>query len=98
MIVRPDARQAQLFDPLLEFKFVKLNEADMTGVRAQALSREELTALPQVQQKLAEARAQTADYVRELRARYSQALRLRIYAVVALGFDRLVWEEISECN
>jgi Predicted AAA-ATPase len=96
MIVRPDARQGQLVDLLLEFKFVKLGEAGLTGAEARALSREELAALPLIRQKLADARAQTADYVRTLRARYAMELRLRVYAVVGMGFERLVWEEIAE--
>ena len=95
LIVRSDARHAPLLDLLLEFKFVKLGDAGLTGAQAQALSREELTALPLIQQRLAEARAQTADYVRELRGRYAMELRLRVYVVVSLGFERLVWEEIQ---
>jgi hypothetical protein len=95
LIARADQRHLKIFDLLLECKFVKLGEAGLSGAEARALSQAELTALPQVQQKLAEARAQTADYVRELQARYPMDLRLRVYAVVALGFERLVWEEIE---
>jgi Predicted AAA-ATPase len=95
LIARADQRHLKIFDLLLECKFVKLGEAGLTGVEARALSREQLTALPPVQRKLAEACEQTADYVRELRARYPLALRLRVYAVVALGFERLVWKEIE---
>jgi hypothetical protein len=95
MIARSDRRQLPLFDLLLECKFVKLGDAGLSGAEAQALSREALHALPLIQQRLAEARAQTADYVRELRGRYPMELRLRVFAVVALGFERLVWEEIS---
>jgi hypothetical protein len=28
--------------------------------------------------------------------RYGDALNLRVYALVSLGFERLVWEELSE--
>ncbi len=95
MVVRPDARQYQVFDLLLEFKFVKLGEAGLSGEEARSMSRAELAALPAVRQKLAEARAQIPAYRRELEERYQMELRLRAYAVVALGFDRLVWEEMS---
>jgi hypothetical protein len=84
---------------LIECKFVKLGELKLSGEAVRALSREELTALPQVQHKLAEARAQMPDYRREVATRYQSLfhlpLRLRTYAVVALGFERIVWEEIS---
>jgi hypothetical protein len=95
MVVRPDARQYQVFDLLLEFKFVKLGDAGLSGEEARRMSVDELLALAPVRQKLDEARAQAKDYRRELAARYQTELRLRAYAVVALGFERLVWEEIS---
>jgi hypothetical protein len=99
MIVRPDARQYQLYDLLLECKFLKLGELGLSGEAVRALSREELTALPPVQAKLAEARAQAPAYRREVEERYQSmmqmAVRLRTYAVVALGFERLVWEAIN---
>ena len=99
MIARPDARQYQIFDLLLEFKFVKLGDLGLSGEDVQRMSRAELAALPPVRQRLDEARAQTGDYLRELRARYRMDLRLRIFAIIAIGaigFDRLVWEEIQE--
>ncbi len=95
MIVRPDARQYQIFDLLLEFKFVKPGDLGLSGEELRRMSRAELAALPPVGQKLTEARAQTTDYLHELRQRYRMELRLRVYAVVAIGFDRLVWEEIA---
>lgn len=94
MIVRPDARQYQVFDLLLEFKFIKPGEVGLSGEAARQMSVDELLALAPVRQKLAEARAQATSYRRELAARYQTELRLRAYAVVALGFERLVWEEI----
>ncbi len=94
MIVRPDARQYQVFDLLLEFKFVRLGDVGLSGEAARQMSTTDLLALRPIQQKLAEARAQATDYRRELAARYQTELRLRTYAVVALGFERLVWEEI----
>ncbi|MGH9844564.1 MAG: AAA family ATPase, partial [Blastocatellia bacterium] len=98
LIVRPDARQYQIFDLLLECKFIKLGDLGLSGEAVRALSHTELAALPLVKQKLAEARAQAPAYRREVEQRYQSmmkaALRLRTFAVVALGFDRLVWEEV----
>lgn len=94
MIVRPDMRQYQLLDLLLEFKFVTLPEARLTGEQARGLSVAELRALPVMQRKQAEARAKLQSYRRTLQARYGDPLRLRAYAVVALGFERLAWEEV----
>ncbi|MGH9837428.1 MAG: AAA family ATPase [Blastocatellia bacterium] len=95
MIARPNVRRHQVYDLLLEFKFVKPGDLGLSGEQLRGMSRTDLAALPSVAQKLAEARAQVVDYLRELRERYPIELRWRVYAVVALGFDRLVWEEID---
>ena len=95
LIVRPEMRQYQLLDLLLEFKLVKLAEAGLTGEQIRSLDREQLAALPAVQAGLAEARSQLQRYRTVLQATYGSILRLRTYAVVGLGFERLVWEEVS---
>jgi hypothetical protein len=94
MIVRPDMRQYQLLDVLIEFKYVALGEHDLTGKQVRAMTDEALHALPAVQEAFAAAGEQLAAYRRALEAKYGAALDLRTYAVVAVGFDRLVWEEI----
>jgi hypothetical protein len=94
LIVRPEMRQYQLLDLLFEFKYVSLQEASLTGEAARPLSADEVRALPSVQPRLAEARARLAGYRSALQAQYGDLLRLRVYAVVALGFERLVWEEV----
>ncbi|MFN0120589.1 MAG: PD-(D/E)XK nuclease domain-containing protein, partial [Blastocatellia bacterium] len=94
MIARNEMRQYNIPDLLLEFKYVKLQDATLTGEQARVLSWEELSALPVIREKLAEARAQVVSYSAGVRQRYPEVTRLRAYAVVALGFERLVWEEI----
>jgi hypothetical protein len=95
LIARPSARKYQIFDLLLEFKFVKLGEAGVSAEAVHSMNRMELAALPAVRLKLDEARKQTHAYRRELIERYGADLQLRTYAVIALGFERLVWEEIG---
>ncbi|MFN0123574.1 MAG: AAA family ATPase, partial [Blastocatellia bacterium] len=95
MIVRPEMRQYQALDILIEFKYIPLADIKLSGAEARALSEADLRALPLVQQKLAEARAQTSDYARELRQRYFAGLPLHVYAIVAIGFDRLIHEQIA---
>ena len=94
MLLRPDMRQYKLLDILLEFKFVKLSE---TGLDAQAIrskSNDELKLLDAVQKKLTEATTQLQHYRATLTQKYGSILRLRTYAVVAIGFERLVWKEV----
>ena len=91
MIVRPDMRQYQLLDHLLEFKYVSLKDLGLSGEQVREKSREELAALPQVQTQLAAADAQLERYRETLERVYGEKLRLHTHAVVALGLERLVW-------
>jgi hypothetical protein len=94
-IVLPEARRSRAFDLLLEFKFVKPGDLRLSSEQLRGMSRAELTRLPLVAERLAEARTQAADYLSEIRQRYPIELRMRVLAIVALGFDRLVWEPVE---
>ncbi len=94
MIIRPDMRRFEVLDILIEFKYLSLDELGLTGEEVRGMSRDELRSLPLVEEKLAQARAQLGKYRPLLEAKYGDVLRLHTYAVVALGFDRLVWEEV----
>jgi hypothetical protein len=97
-IVQPEARQSQAFDLLLEFKFVKPGDLKLSGEQLRGMSRTELAALPQVVAHLADARTQATDYLRRIRRRYPAELRMQAFAVVAIGFERLVWEPIEAAS
>ena len=94
MIIRPDMRKYQLLDFLLEFKYVSLKDLDMSGNEVRQMKRNDLEALQEVQQKFAEAKTKIDSYRKVLETKYGDKLRLHCYIVVALGFDRLVWEEV----
>lgn len=94
LIVRPTMRQYQLLDILIEFKYVKLAEIKRPGKRIKTMKSMNLKQLPAIKQALSEATSQLQDYRQRLEHVYQGQLRLRIYAVVAVGFERLVWEEV----
>lgn len=110
LMLRPHLRQRQdLRDFILEFKFLKLSDVKVAenkpgegkptkraldGVAARQLSLDQLRTLPAVADQLQTARTQLQTYRQDLQAAYPSNLRLHIYVVVALGFDRLVWEEV----
>ncbi len=95
LIIRPDLRQAPLWDILFELKYVKLKkQGKLTAVEVKAKSVEELKALPVVQEQFVAARTQLQRYREVLEEEYPGVLRLRTYAVVAVGLERLVWEEV----
>ncbi len=91
LIVRPDMRKYQLLDHVVEFKYVKLADLKLSAQQVREKSREELAALPLVEKALHEAKQQLGSYYQALMKRYHNNLRLHTYAVVALGFERLVF-------
>jgi len=91
MIVRPDRRQYQVLDILIEFKFVSLKEAGLDGKTLETMDREELRILPAVQRKQREAEAGLARYQAKLQAKFSELPRLHSFSVVEIGFERLVF-------
>jgi hypothetical protein len=88
MIIRPDMRKFKILDILVEFKFVKLKEAGLTGDQAKNLTIDELENLPNMRIKMKEAKERIAVYGDALGKKYKN-LRLKRFAVVSLGFERL---------
>ena len=95
MILRPEPQPSPFYNFLLEFKFVSLGKADLTGKQVREMSQTEIKALSEVQQKFTEASAQLLDYEKRLNDKYQPALPLRLISVVALGFERVVWETVN---
>ncbi len=90
LLRRPDARASSLWDLLFEFKRLSLGELGMSGKDVKAASRAELSKLPKVNHALGEAEGQIVAYRAALERGRGDTLKLRSYAVVALGFERLV--------
>ena len=97
LIVRPDMRRYQLLDFLLEFKYVKLTEVELTAEQVKQLSDDELNKKI-VFEKLAESESQLKSYRQTLQSRYGNQLRLHSYSVVAVGYERVISCEISQKN
>lgn len=95
MILRPEMRQHQLLDLLLEFKLVKLNTLGLKSREVREKNELELKALDAVQAEFTAARNQAQSYRAGLKAKYGDKLKLRCFAVVAVGFERMLWEEIK---
>lgn len=104
MIIRPGMRHHSIFDLLFEFKYVPLkslmnkttgHSRALTGEEVKQMSSPDLAALDAVQVKWNEARSQLQAYRQTLQKIYGNKLKLRTYAVIAVGFERLVWEEVD---
>jgi hypothetical protein len=78
----------------LDYEIRLHDEANLSATKVKSLSREELLALTVVKRKLAEAVQKLEGYRQTLQTTYGEVLRLRVYSVVAVGFERLVWQEI----
>jgi hypothetical protein len=96
LIARPDMRKYGMLDHLMEFKFVKLSDVNLSGQEVHALSETELQALPQVQAAFTAAFTQLETYKPILFDRYNkEVLHLQTTAVVAVGFEQLVWRKAA---
>jgi hypothetical protein len=93
MIIRPDMRRFSILDVLIEFKYVTLTDAGLSGKDARELTVEALQSLPAMQKMMSEAVEQVREYGNILKSRHGN-LRLRQYAVVALGFERIWAQEV----
>ena len=89
--VRPDMRQYQLLDHLLEFKALSLKKVGLTSAELLTKTREELRELPEIKASLQEAEQQLAAYRDILERPADSPRRLHTHAVVAIGLERLVW-------
>jgi hypothetical protein len=90
LLRRPDRRAPALHDVLFEFKYLKLGEIGRSGRELREMDRGDLERLPGVEDAFTEAETQLRDYRGALKRRYGGVLRLRAYAVVALGFEGLL--------
>ncbi len=96
MIIRPDFRHLPFRNFLFEFKYLKLSEVKLSGEKVKALSLTALEALAPVKEKIAESEKQLRDYQIRLKSKYGEELRLQLISVVAVGFDRVVWQTVSK--
>ncbi len=94
MIIRPDMRRFKIFDVLIEFKYVKIGSLDMSAERIRKASLHTLQQIPLMQREMQQATQQATDYGDALQRKYPD-LRLKRFAVVALGFERLWWKAIT---
>jgi hypothetical protein len=94
LLLRPDMRQYQLYDLLIECKYIGLSELGLRGEEVQAMERGALATLPAVVQQQTAAHEQLVRYRDMLQTTYGERLKLRCFSVVALGYERLAWDEV----
>ena len=89
--VRPDMRQYQLLDHLLEFKALSLKTVRLTSAELMKKTREELRELPEIKASLQDAGQQLAAYRVILERPAGDSRPLHTHAIVCIGLERLVW-------
>ena len=94
LLRRPHERSGASFDLLLELKYVPRQKLAWSGRKLREVEEAELRAHPEVERVFLQARRQLGDYGGALRRRFGESLSLRSYAVVALGLERLLGEEL----
>ena len=96
MLIRSDFRRLPLYDFIIEFKYLKLSEVKLSGAELKKLSITELEALEPVTEKLKEAKQQLLDYQSRLEEKSDDRLKLQLISVVAVGFERVVWQMVAK--
>jgi hypothetical protein len=95
LLVRPEARRYGFFDFLFEFKLVRRKLLGKKGRELREMDEAELRQLPAVKEAFSEAQAQARRYRAALMKREGP-LNLRTYAVVGVGLERMLGEEIDD--
>jgi len=72
-----------------------LKDINMTGEAVSTASDDALCALPQVQQAFSDAEKQLLRYIPSIKKRYGEHIKLATFAVIAVGFDRLLWQPVD---
>ena len=93
LLVREEMRRFQLLDLLFEFKIVRRAATDRKGRELRGMDEAELRKLPAVKKAFDEAREQAKRYRAALVRREGER-NLRTYAVVVVGLERMLGEEV----
>ncbi|QEP42102.1 AAA family ATPase [Ectothiorhodospiraceae bacterium BW-2] len=90
--IRPDKRQAPLYDLLFELKYLALKELQLSAEQLSEMSREQLAELKPVKKLLDDAEGQLASYQPKLEKLFPAVeWKLKSFAMVSIGTRRLVW-------
>ena len=95
LLVRPEMRRHGFCDLLFELKLVRRQALGRKGRELASMDRATLCKLTPVKRTFDEARRQVADYRAALLRRYGADLELRSFAVVGVGLERMLGEEVT---
>jgi Predicted AAA-ATPase len=95
LLVRPESRYPNAFDVLFELKLVRRKALAKAGRELREMDEAALRELPAVKTAFAAAREQVERYRAALVRQRGEAVRPRGYAVVAVGLERILGEEVA---
>ena len=95
LLVRPESPYEGAFDILFELKLVRRKALGKKGRELRAMDEAALRRLPAVKAALAEARDQVEGYRGALVRQRGESVRPRCYAVVAMGLERILGDEVG---
>ncbi len=93
MRIRPDMRHYDIYDLLIEFKFLPAHLTGLGEAAVMDMSYEDFIGIPSMQLEMGTAKNRLITFGDQLEQQYPE-LRLRRFAVIALGCERIWWEEI----
>jgi len=92
MIVRPDRRKYRLRDVLIEFKFIRSKDLELAKEQLRQKTDQELWLLDKIRKKAESAKDQAARYSADLKVEFGNSIKLKTYVVIAVDFERILWE------
>ena len=98
LLVRPGNRYPNAFDILFELKLVRRKTLGMKGRELRVTDEAALRQLPAVKKALTEAREQVELYRAALVRQRADTVGPRCYAVVAVGLERILGEEVKSSS
>ncbi|MEM7539001.1 MAG: AAA family ATPase, partial [Chloroflexota bacterium] len=101
LMIRPEMRHYSVFDLLIEFKYVRYADLSVgkhtpDGDEVRKMSREDVMAKAAVKRAFKDATTQLLDYRKALAKKYGASLKLKTFAVVAVGVEHLLHKEIID--
>ncbi|MEZ4735189.1 MAG: hypothetical protein R3E79_49470 [Caldilineaceae bacterium] len=67
----------------------------MSAEQVRSKTTAELAALDGIKTEITAARSALQAYRQTLQTKYGALLKLRVYAIVSLGFERVFWQEVT---
>jgi len=97
MVVRPDLRDLDFLDVIIEFKYIALKDLGLSGEEVKKMDEGKLMSMNQIRETIKQGKDQVRQYASKLRPELeviAPQFNPRLWVVVALGLERIIWKKV----